>query len=64
MLLFCIDVNDACYQVYYVPWFWFKHAGNFGMIAAMASVYIVFSDFKPLCHKVTSVSNMYAANPG
>ena len=38
-----------------MPRFWFKHMddmGNFAMIAAMASVYIVCSYFKPLCHKV------------
>ena len=32
--------------------------------AAVASVYIVYSKFQPLRHKVTNASNMYAANPG
>ena len=27
-------------------------------------ILFVCSNFKPLCHKVTSASNMYAANPG
>ena len=33
ILLFLIDVNAVCYHVHSVPWFWFKHVGNFGMIA-------------------------------
>ena len=32
--------------------------------AAMVSVYIVYSKFKPLRHKVINASDMYAANPG
>ena len=26
-------MNAVCYHVHSVPWFWFKHVGNFGMIA-------------------------------
>ena len=39
--------------------------GNFGVIATMASVYIVCAfKFQAFMRKVTSASNMYAANPG
>ena len=34
ILLFLTDVNDVCYCVHNMPWFWFKHVGNVGMIAA------------------------------
>ena len=39
-----------------------EHVGNFGMIAAMASVYFVRSNVEPLCCEVTSASKMYAAS--
>ena len=51
-------------------WFlntWVISASDCHLVAAaMASTYIVCSNFKPLCHKVKviSVSNMYAANHG
>ena len=43
-----------------------EHVGNFGSVcrlvaAAMASVYIVRSNVKPLCHRMTDISKMYAA---
>ena len=48
-----------------------EHVGNFGVIAAAwlqppwrhCTLYVC-SDFKLLCHKMTSASIMYAANPG
>ena len=46
-----------------------RDIGDFGMIAAwlqssrQCTLY-VHSNFKPLCRKATSASNMYAAYPG
>ena len=70
ILLFLIDVTDACYHDHNMPWFWFKHIRNFEVFATwllppwqQCTLYVC-SNFKPLCYKVTSASNMYAANPG
>ena len=64
ILLFLIDVNDVCYYVHNVLWFWFKHTGNFGVITAWLLLpwhqctSYVRSNFKPLCRKVTCASDV------
>ena len=45
----------------------FEHVGNFGVrLPPGCSRYGLFvrSNVKPLCHRMTSVSKMYAANLG
>ena len=47
-----------------------EHVGNFGVIATdwlqpwRQCTLLVCSNLKLLCHKMTSASIMYAANPG
>ena len=62
ILLFFIDVNDVCASILIPTYEKFLRDCR-GLVEALASVNIVCLNFKPLRHKVTSVSNMYAANP-